>query len=136
MSTVVAVEQNVGVIQQLYQAFGRGDVPTVLSLVDANATWVNPYGKGHFPGQWGKPCRGHNEIAAFFTAINEAVEVQGFDPYEMIADGDKVVVLIKWNGLVRKTGNPFAVMLVHVWTLREGKVIDYIGLDDATAYPF
>ncbi len=122
MSTV---EQNVQVIQKLYEAFGRGDVAAVLACVDENATWINPYGQGRFPGQWGKP-----------VAINEAVEVRGFNPYEIVAQGDKVVVLIKWNGIVRQTGAAFDVLLVHVWTMRAGKVVDYIGLDDATAYPF
>lgn len=132
----MSTDQNIQVIQQLYGAFGRGDVPAVLACIDENATWVNPYGKGHFPGQWGKPCRGHAEIVEFFKAINGAVEVQGFDPYEIIAQGDKVVALINWNGVVRQTGKPYQVPLVHVWTLRNGKVVDYIGLDDATAYPF
>jgi len=129
-------DQHVLVIQKLYEAFGRGDVAAVLSFVDPDATWVNQYGQGHFPGQWGKPCRGHAEIVGFFQAINEAVEIQGFNPYEMIAQDSKVVVLIHWNGVVRQTGKPFAVLLVHIWTLRDEKVVDYIGLDDATAYGF
>ena len=47
-----------------------------------------------------------------------------------------MVVLINWNGVVRRTCKPFAVLLVHIWTLRDEKVVDYIGLDDATAYSF
>lgn len=129
-------EQNVQVIQKLYEAFGRGDIPAVLACIEENATWINPYGQGRFPGQWGKPCRGHAEIVEFFRALNEAVEVRGFNPYEIVAQDSKVVVLIKWNGVVRQTGRPFDVLLVHIWTLRNEKVIDYIGLDDATAYPF
>ena len=130
------IEQNLQVIQQLYEAFGRGDVPAVLECIDSDATWVNPYGKGHFPGQWGKPCRGHAEIVEFFKAINEAVEVRGFDPYEIIAQNDKVVALINWNGVVRGSGKPYEALLVHIWTLRGGTVVDYIGLDDATVYGF
>ena len=133
MSTV---EQNVSVIQRLYEAFGRGDVPAILACIDPNATWVNKYGQGHFPGQWGKPCRGHGEIVGFFQAVNEAVDVQGFDPYELIAQSSRVVALINWKGIVRQTGKPFEALLVHIWTLADEKVVDYIGLDDATVYPF
>ncbi len=129
-------EQNVQIIQELYGAFGRGDVPGVLACVDENATWVNQYGQGRFPGQWGKPCRGHAEIVGFFQAINQAVEVRGFNPHEFVAQGNKVVVLIQWSGVVRATGKPFDTLLVHIWTLRDGHVADYIGLDDPTAYPF
>lgn len=133
---MLTAEQNVQVIHKIYEAFGRGDVAGVLACVGENATWVNQYGQGRFPGQWGKPCRGHAEIVGFFQAINQAVEVRGFNPYEFVAQGSKVVVLIKWNGVVRQTGSPFDTLLVHIWTLRDGKVVDYIGLDDATAYPF
>jgi ketosteroid isomerase-like protein len=134
---VATIEQrNVGVIQELYEAFGHGDVPAVLACIDENATWANPYGNGRFPGQWGKPCHGHAEIVRFFQALNEAVEVQGFAPYDFIAQADKVVALINWNGVVRQTGKPYAALLAHIWTLRGEKVVDYIGLDDATVYPF
>ena len=129
-------QRNVGVIQELYEAFGHGDVPAVLACIDENATWANPYGNGRFPGQWGKPCHGHAEIVRFCQALNEAVEVQGFAPYDFIAQADKVVALINWNGVVRQTGKPYATLLAHIWTLRGEKVVDYIGLDDATVYPF
>ena len=129
-------QRNVGVIQELYEAFGHGVVPAVLACIDKNATWVNPYGKGHFPCQWGKPCRGHAEIVRFFQALNDAVEVQGFAPYEFIAQADKVVALINWNGVVRQTGTSYAAMLVHIWTLRNEKVVAYVGLDDPSVYPF
>ena len=129
-------QSNVDVIQKIYEAFGRGDVAGVLACVDEKATWVNQYGQGHFPGQWGKPCRGHAEIAQFFRDVNETVEVRGFNPTEFISQGSKVVVPINWSGVVRQTGKAFEVLLVHIWTLRNGIVVDYIGLDDATAYPF
>ena len=129
-------DQNVQVIQQIYEAFGRGDIPGVLSHVAADATWVNQYGQGRFPGQWGKPCRGHDEIMRFFQDINEAIEVKGFVPKRFIAQDDGVVALIDWKGMVKKTGLSMETLLVHVWTLRDGKVIDYIGLDDPTAYQF
>jgi ketosteroid isomerase-like protein len=131
-----SVEQNVQIISELYQAFGRGDIPTVLSYIDANPSWGNAYGAAHFPGQWGKPAHNHAEIAGFFQAINEAVEVQGFEVKEMVAQNDKVIALGNWKGVVRKNGKPFSDMLTHIWTPREGKVVDYKGLHDPTAYPF
>jgi ketosteroid isomerase-like protein len=73
---------------------------------------------------------------SFFQALNDTVEVRGFEPTEFIAQENKVVVLVNWKGLVRRTGKPYEVLLVHIWTLRDGKVVDYIGLDDATAYSF
>lgn len=129
-------EENTQTIQNIYQAFGRGDVATVLSYMGENATFINKFGKGYFPGQWGQPTKGHAEIIEFFKAMNTAVEVQALVPREMIAQGDKVVVLIDWKGIIRQTGKPFDSFLAHIWTLQDGKVVDYIGLSDPTAYAF
>jgi uncharacterized protein len=133
---MIEVEHNIQTIQKLYQTFGQGDLPGVLSLISPDANFIAKYGQGHFPGQWGKPSRGYNEIMAFFREMNEAVEVHGLEPYKFFAQGDDVVVLINWRGVVRKTGKPFNSMLVHIWTLQGGKVINYIGLADPTAYSF
>jgi uncharacterized protein len=129
-------QENTQIIQNIYQAFGQGDIPTVLSYMDEQATFINKFGKGLFPGQWGKPTQGHAEILGFFKDMNEAVEVHALMPREMIAQGDKVVVLIDWKGVVKRTQKPFDSFLTHIWTLHNGKVVDYIGLSDPTAYAF
>jgi ketosteroid isomerase-like protein len=134
--TMPTVEQNEQVIAKLYEAIGRGDMPAMFALVDADATWANKYGPDHFPGQWGKPARGHAEIGQFFQAIYEAVEIQGFDVVEIVAQRNKVIVFINWKGVIRRTGVPFSDLLVHIYTLRDGQVVDYIGLHDPTAYTF
>ena len=131
-----ATNPNTLVVQTIYGAFGRDDVPAVLACVDENATWGNIYGQSQFPGQWGKPCKGHEEIVHFFQSIFETVEVHGFTPQEFIVQGDKVVVLIRWSGAVRESAKPFETLIVHVWTLKNGKTTDYIGLDDPTVYSF
>lgn len=133
---MLATQENTQIIQKLYEAFGRGDMPAVLSCMDEQATLINKFGKGHFPGQWGKPTRGHAEIAQFFQAMNEAVEVQSLIPRKIIAQDDTVVVLIDWKGVIRQTGQPFDSFLTHIWTVQGGKVVDYIGLSDPSAYAF
>jgi ketosteroid isomerase-like protein len=130
------VEQNIQTIQKLYQSFGQGDMPGVLNLISPEADFIAKYGQGHFPGQWGKPTHGHNEIIAFFQAMGEAVEVQRLEPYKFFAEGDDVVVLLNWQGVIRKSGQTFDSMLVHIWTVGDGKVTKYIGLADPTAYSF
>jgi ketosteroid isomerase-like protein len=127
---------NVAIVQDLYQAFGRGDMAGVLARMREDAEWVNPYGRGRFPGQWGRPCKGREQIVEFFKAISAAVDVRSFDVLDTIAQRDKVVALIRWTGLVCTSGTSFDVTLVHVWTLRDGKVSDYKGFDDPSAYGF
>ena len=45
---MLATQENTQIIQKLYEAFGRGDMPAVLSCMDEQATLINKFGKGHF----------------------------------------------------------------------------------------
>ena len=52
-------------------------------------------------------------------------ELQRFEPQEVIAQGDKVIVFVNWRSLVRATGRTIELDLVHVWTLRNGKLAKF-----------
>ena len=129
MSTL---DQNVAVVQKIYDAFVRSDVPTILSCVVEDATWSAPYGQGVTP--WARNYKGHSEILEFFKAVAETVEVHHFQVRETIAQGNKVVALVDWSGRAVRSGKTFEMLLVHIWTLENGKVVDYIGPDDPLAY--
>ena len=38
----MAEEQNIGVVQRGYEAFGRGDIESLLALLDETFTWSTP----------------------------------------------------------------------------------------------
>ena len=129
---MATVEQNVQVIQKLYEAFGRGDVPAVLAYIDENATWINPYGQGHFPGQWGKPCRGHAEIVGFFQALNEAVDVRASSPTKSSPRAAKWWCSSSGTVWSDRLANPLMSSWCTFGHCVTKEVVDYIGLDDAT----
>jgi uncharacterized protein len=82
--------QAVEVVQSAYAAFGRGDVPAILSLIADDVEWK-------FYGAKGLPYTGtfrtKDEIARWFASIPEVEDILVFEPREFIPAGDNVRVL-------------------------------------------
>ncbi len=66
--------------------------------------------------------RGHKGIEEFFSLVEEALEFEQFEPREIVAQGDTVVVVGYERSLVKPTGRTFEQEWVHVYTLRDGKI--------------
>lgn len=111
------MQDSVGVIKDLYEAFGRGDVPAIFGLFHPEA---EVYQSARLP--WGGEFGGHEELGLFLSkltgAVNSEVETGRF-----IDDEDGHVVQIgHTRGTVRETGARFEVPETHVWTVQDGKV--------------
>jgi hypothetical protein len=111
--------ENVQRIQELYAAFGRGDVPAILDQLTDDTVWYDP-GPPEVPhaGRY----RGREEVGHFFARVAETVELEEFTPTEFVAQGDRVVVLGSLRGQARETGRSYDNEWAMVWTLRDGKV--------------
>lgn len=65
---------------------------------------------------------GHEGIARFISNQMEAFEQLQVEPLEFLDAGERVVVPIRFGGKARHTGMEVAFVVVHVATLRNGKV--------------
>ena len=121
------------VVQTVYGAFGRGDVPGILAHCAAQVDWelVGPEKLGYA----GKR-RDHAGIADFFSQVGQLDDIHAFEPREFIEDGDKVVVLGWESTTARDTGKRFESEWIHVFTVANGKVTRWRGFfDTASRYP-
>src|SRR5262245_45574639 len=81
---------NIGLIQSLYAAFGRGELDTVVNATTPDVVW----------GLDGRPTdmpflrrfHGPAGVAEFFKVMAETHDITAFTPQEFYADGDKVFV--------------------------------------------
>jgi len=112
-------QSNVAVVQQTYEAFGRGDIPGVLDLLTDDVVWTL---QGPTTIPFAGVHRGHKGIAEFFSLVEEALEFEHFEPREIVAQGDTVVVLGYERSLAKATGRPLEQEWVHIYTLRDGKI--------------
>ena len=123
--------QNTKVVQDAYAAFGRGDIPTLLTHLADDVVWTGVYGAAsHVPTSGVR--RGKAAVAEFFKQVAEHVQFSQFEPKEFVATGDKVVALGHYaatTSLKRSFDSDFAM----VFTLRNGKVTHFQEFCDSAA---
>jgi ketosteroid isomerase-like protein len=115
----MSTEENKRVVENVFEKFGRGDVPGLLALVNEDAEWAAP---GPEVVPYFGERRGREGALEFFTRLGENVEFERFEPGDFIAEGDRVVVLGFERGRVRPTGKSFDNAWALVFTIRDGMV--------------
>lgn len=121
-------EENVNILRQGYEAFNRGDIDAVTSLMDENIEWQEADVEG-------LPIRGthHGPEAVannvFQTAV-ESWEDFGAVAEEFLDAGDHVLVLGRFQGRGKESGRTLDAPFAHVWTLREGKLVRHRNYPD------
>jgi len=123
--------QNTKVVQDAYAAFGRGDIPAVLNLMDDNVTWKPVTGAASYVPTAGER-HGKASVSEFFKILGQSVQFERFEPREFLAQDDKVVAIGRYKG---KTpgGRTFESEWVMIFTLRGGKVVSFQEFADSAA---
>ena len=118
------------VVRKAYEAFGRGDVKTILELVADEVDW-------EFVGSaslaYAGRRRNKSEVEDFFAAIPRADDMHTFEPGEFIEAGEHVTVLGRETAKALESGIEFESDWVHVFTVREGKVTRWRGFFNTAA---
>jgi ketosteroid isomerase-like protein len=89
-------------VQDIYGAFGRGDVPAILAHLAPDVQWE--YGMVSTDVPWLKPRRGHAEVAGFFQESGAATTYQHFQTKAILEGDHLVVALIDAAYVVNATG--------------------------------
>jgi uncharacterized protein len=98
-------------IREGYRLFTEGD-PAFLEVFEPDATLVFPESL-HKGGTYGSPW----EALEFWTNISELFEDARPEPDEFIRDGDRLVVLGRFHGRSRATGEQVAIRFAQVYGL-------------------
>ena len=113
-------------ISSLYDAFARGDVPSVLGALDPNISWTEAEG---FP--YGGTYLGPNAVLEnVFMKLGTEWEAFSAVPEQFIDGGDTVVALGTYSGTYRASGKSMKVPFAHVWTFDNGKIVKFVQYTD------
>lgn len=105
-------------VQQIYAAFGRGDVPAILARLAPDVEWE--YETFPNPVPWLQPLQGRDSVPRFFEVLAAQVEFQSFLPRELLAQGQTVVTLLDLEATVRSTGKRVVERdEVHIWRFND-----------------
>jgi hypothetical protein len=113
-------------VQEIYAAFGRGDVGAILERLADDVEWEtwldNHAQRADVP--WLRPQRGRDGAAAFFAAI-AGWEIRDFQVLRLLASDDAVVAEIRIDA-VTETGAPVRDEELHLWSFgHDGRVTHF-----------
>lgn len=115
---------NVKTMQELYSAFGRGDIAGVLGGMDPNIEWREAENNPYQPS--GEPWIGPDAIVDnLFVKLGTDWDGFTVNPKEFHDAGDTVVVEARYTGTHKATGKNLDAQVTHIWRLRDGKVTSF-----------
>jgi ketosteroid isomerase-like protein len=117
---------HVGTIRNIYEAFGRGDVPSILDCFADDIAWEAWADNTavHRGVPWLRERRGRTGAAEFFTYVGNDMKIEDFQVLSIMAGGNQVAVEFVIQATIRSTGGHYRDEEIHLWTFNEdGKVI-------------
>lgn len=111
---------NIGTVQNIYAAFGRGDVPTILSHLAEDVSWEDD-ASGELPLL--VPRSGRAGVGEFFAAIG-ATGFTRFEPTAFLESGNVVVALVDVAFTVKATGKQVEQLdEAHIWRFNDSGLV-------------
>ena len=125
-------KENVKIVEGAYQAFQRNDMDALIATMIPDIDWELTGREADFP-TFG-PRRGSEAVRGFFRSVAEHLEFHAFEPREFYDCGDKVFVLGRYDMTIKKTGRRAGSEWVHVFTLKDGKVVRFREFTDTARF--
>jgi ketosteroid isomerase-like protein len=124
----MSAEENIKTIQRVYEAFGRGDVGTILEAVTDDVDWATDTSATGAP--WFGVHHGKDGVAAFFQQFGETMEVSEFTPVTFAANESAVLTVVHFKAKSRATGKASEMNLHHYFVFTGPKISYYRGSED------
>jgi ketosteroid isomerase-like protein len=125
----VTANDNVKLIQSVYEAFGRGDVAAILEVLTDDVDWASEASDASGAPWWGVR-RGPEAVARFFDEFGSTMEVGEFTPLSFAANDTDVLTVVRMRARTRSTGKALVMNLHHQFTFRGDKIAYYRGTED------
>jgi ketosteroid isomerase-like protein len=123
---------NIKTVEGMYQAFGRGDIPFVIGILDPQVVWSEAE---NFIYADKNPYVGVDSVLnGVFARLG--AEWDGFSavPQEIVDGGDTVVALGRYGGVYKATGAKVNAQFVHVFKFKDGKVASFQQYTDTAQF--
>lgn len=119
-------------IQEIYAAFGRGDVEWILSNVADDVSW-----EFEAPAvlSWGGNRHSREEAAGFFSGIAAEHADPVLQMTEFFSTKDAVAAFGRYDATVRASGIRVSTPVAHYFKFRDdGKISRYINVINTAAF--
>src|SRR5688572_6348896 len=110
---------NVGTVQGMYEAFGRGDIAAIMDVMADEVEWEqwDASNTGQDAGvPWLARRSGKDDVAGVFQAVADGLEFHSFQPINLMEGGNQVAATIDIDATAKATGERFRDEEIHLWT--------------------
>lgn len=119
------MSQSLTTITAIYEAFGKGEIPTILSHMADDVQWEawadNTAQKAGVP--WLQARQGKEGVLAFFQYLGMQMQVKDFQVLSIMDGGNQVAVEFVIEVAIPALGTHYRDEEIHLWSLNaEGKV--------------
>jgi ketosteroid isomerase-like protein len=112
------MSRNLDTLQSIYQAFGRGDVPTILSALSPDVQWEA--WEDHSAQRAGHPLfatrNGPEAAAEFFALLGTNLTIHDFQVLDIFGSGAQAAAEITIDYTYLPTGRRMRDEELHLWT--------------------
>jgi len=112
---------NVSLVKNLYDAFGRGDIAAVLGAMSPDIQWYQAESNPYRPS--GEAWVGPDTVLKnLFMRLG--AEWDGFTVHtkRFLGAGDSVIVEARYTGTFKATGRSMDTQVCHIWDVKDGKM--------------
>jgi ketosteroid isomerase-like protein len=112
---------NVDLLKNLYRAFGRGDIPSVLGAMSPDIHWYQAEGNPYRPSgeAWVGPDAVLNNL---FMRLGAEWDEFAVHPKSFHDAGDSVIVEARYSGTYKATRKSMDTQVCHIWDVEDGKL--------------
>lgn len=124
--------QNKQLVEDVYAAFGRGDIPFVLGALHPEIEW---WEAENFIYSDKNPYRGpHSVLGGVFMRLGSEWEKFACVPDEVLDAGDTVVGRGYYSGKYIPTGREVRAQFAHIFKFQDGKVVLFQQYTDTAQF--
>ncbi|WP_081988150.1 ester cyclase [Psychroserpens jangbogonensis] len=115
---------NVGIINSVYENFSKGDIPSVLGMMDPKIVWNEAESNSLADGN---PYIGPDAVlAGVFSRLGDkyaSFSLQDIQLHDMA--NNQVLATLRYNAKMKTTEKDIDVQAAHLWSLKDGKIIEF-----------
>lgn len=124
---------NLDLVRNLYEAFGRGDIPTVLGAMASDIQWREAESNPYQPS--GAAWIGPDAVVEnLFARLGAEWDGFAVHPRTYHASSDGVVVEGRYSGTFKANAQKVDAQFCHVWTLSGDKITRFQQYTDTAQF--
>lgn len=115
-------EENIKIVQQLYNAFAKRDINAIVGMLSTDVEWkepMNPYNPA------GGTRHGHEGFLEWLNIGRQSEDILVLEPRKMLVDDDSVAVVGYMKCRAIPTGKVYESDFVHIITISKQKVTKF-----------